>query len=182
MRFVSTKIEGVLVIEPETRGDERGAFYRAFCERELSKHGVEFSITQMNVSTNRQAGTIRGLHYQRPPASEAKLFRCTRGRTFHVAVDLREDSESYLDWVGVELSAESGRQMLMPHGCAAGYQALADDAEVAYASDTAYSPEHEGGLRFDDPRLEIEWPLEATAVSDKDQSWPLVQTLEGALL
>jgi dTDP-4-dehydrorhamnose 3,5-epimerase len=182
LRFVETRIDGLVVVEPETREDGRGSFYRAYCTRELSDFGVEFSICQMNVSTNRRAGTIRGLHFQRPPASEAKLFRCTRGRTFHVAVDLRPDSPTYRDWLGIELSAESGRQVLMPHGCAAGYQALVDEAEVSYAADAPYSPEHEGGLRFDDPALGIEWPLEATSVSDKDKSWPLLaMPAEGAL-
>ena len=120
MRFIETRLEGVLVVEPDLRGDERGVFYRSFCTEELADAGVDFSVTQMNVSTSRRAGTIRGLHFQHPPAAEAKLFRCTRGRTFNVAVDVRPGSETYLHWVGVELSQGSGRQLLLPRGCAAG--------------------------------------------------------------
>lgn len=174
MRFVETAIDGVLVVEVEPRADERGSFGRLFCTDELAAHGIDFSIAQMNVSANHQAGTVRGLHYQRPPDGEIKLFRCTRGRTFHVGVDVREGSPTYLQWVGVELAAGSGRSVLFPELFATGYQALTPDAEVTYAVTAPYAPESEAGLRFDDPALAIEWPIEPNAVSDKDRCWPLV--------
>ena len=174
MRFAETSIPGAFVVDLDRREDDRGFFARAFCVEEFRAHGLEPAVVQANLSFNGRRGTLRGLHYQSPPALERKFFRCIRGATFHVVVDMRPDSDAYLRWFGVELSAESGRGLYIPALCAAGYQALTNEAEVLYLVSEFYSPEHERGVRYDDPVLAIEWPLPAAGVSEKDRSWPLV--------
>lgn len=174
MRFVATEIPGAFVVELEPLEDERGMFARAFCAEECAAHGVAFDAAQANMAVNVLAGTVRGLHRQDERAPEAKFFRCIRGRTYHVAVDLRPDSPAYLRHVGVELSAESRRAFLVPPLCAAGYQALTPGAEILYLASAPYAPEAEDGVRHDDPALGIEWPLEPVAVSAKDRGWPLL--------
>jgi dTDP-4-dehydrorhamnose 3,5-epimerase len=176
MRFTETEIEGAFVVDIEPREDDRGFFARAYCVQELEEMGLHATMVQANLSGNRTRGTVRGLHYQEEPAVERKLFRCIRGATFHAVVDMRPDSETYLGWVGVELSAESKRALYVPALCATGYQALADEAEVLYLVSAYYSPEHEHGVRYDDPAIGIEWPLEVTSVSEKDLAWPTVGT------
>jgi dTDP-4-dehydrorhamnose 3,5-epimerase len=177
MRFAETPIPGAFLVDAERKEDDRGFFARAFCIEEFRAHGLDPTVVQANLSFNRARGTLRGLHYQMPPAVERKFFRCIRGATFHVIVDMRPDSEAYLRSFGVELSAENRRGLYVPALCAAGYQALTDEAEVLYFVSEFYSPEHERGLRYDDPALAIEWPLPAAEVSPKDRSWPLVEPL-----
>jgi dTDP-4-dehydrorhamnose 3,5-epimerase len=174
MRFTETSIEGAFVVDIEPREDERGFFARAYCTRELEAQGLHPTMVQANLSGNRARGTVRGLHYQDEPVVERKLFRCIQGATFHAVADMRPNSATYLGWVGVELSAESKRALYVPALCATGYQALADGAEALYFVSEFYSPEHERGVRYDDPAIGIEWPLPVSAVSEKDLAWPTI--------
>lgn len=174
MRFNETRLPGAYLIDPEPHGDDRGFFARVLCVDELAAHGLSMDIVQVNMSYSAQAGTLRGLHYQAEPYAEAKMVRCTRGSVFDVMVDLRPDSPTHLQWVGVELSAENRRLMYVPKGFAHGFLTLTDSAEVMYPVTARYTPEAERGLRYDDPTLRIEWPAPVRTVSEKDQSWPLL--------
>jgi len=176
MIFEETAIGGCFVITPEPRGDERGRFARTMCRDEFARHGLSTDFVQQNMSATAQAGTVRGLHFQRPPHSEAKLIRCVRGAVFDVVVDLRNGSATYFTVVGVELSDTNVRQIYVPRGCAHGFQTLVDDVEMSYLMSAPHAPECEGGLRSDDPALAIEWPLEVTRVSGRDTTFPLIDT------
>jgi dTDP-4-dehydrorhamnose 3,5-epimerase len=175
MKFTETKLKGAYIIDLEPRSDRRGFFARTFCQNEFEAHGLNPNVAQCNLSFNEKKGTLRGLHYQRPPATEAKLIRCIRGAIYDVIVDMRPESPTYLQFVGVELSAENHRALYVPDLFAHGYQALTDGAEALYQVSEFYTPGVEGGLRYDDPVLGIDWPLPATEVSEKDQSWPLLE-------
>ena len=170
-----TALAGVTVVELQPFRDERGLFARTFCAREFQAAGLDAVVAQANVAFNHRRGTLRGMHYQRPPAAEAKLVRCTRGRVYDVAVDLRAGSPTYLDHVGVELEPDGRAALYVPAGCAHGYLTLEDDTEVMYQVSEFYAPGAEGGLRWDDPRLAIAWPTEVLVISDKDRSWPLIE-------
>jgi dTDP-4-dehydrorhamnose 3,5-epimerase len=174
MIFEETEIPDVFVVSLDPRADERGFFARAFCAREFSEHGLEPGVVQANLAYSVKAGTTRGLHYQASSHPEAKFFRCIRGETFNVAVDMREGSATYGRWTGVVLSADNRRALYVPPSCAAGYQTLTDDAEILYFVSGFYAPEAERGVRLDDPALGIEWPLEPTVVSEKDRQWSLL--------
>jgi dTDP-4-dehydrorhamnose 3,5-epimerase len=165
-------IDGMVVVELEKHGDDRGFFARMFCVEEFEAVGAPTQFVQGNVSRTAQAGTVRGMHYQLPPSSEDKYVRCTHGALFDVGVDLREGSPTFGQWWGVELSAENGLGLLLPKGVAHGFQTLADDTEASYLVSSAYAPTLERGLRHDDPALGIEWPRPVSVVSDKDASWP----------
>ena len=180
MIFRETALKGAFVIEVETHADERGFFARTFCQHEFEAHGLKPAVAQCNLSFNHHAGTVRGLHFQRPPAAESKLVRATRGAVLDVIVDLREDSPTYLHHVAVELSADNRRALYVPELFAHGYQTLTDDAEVCYQVSEFYTPGCEGGLRHDDPRLGITWPLPVTVISAKDAAWPLLDPEEVA--
>lgn len=171
MHFNETHLSGAFVIEPELHTDDRGAFARTFCRREFEAHGLKPDVAQANLSFNHRAGTLRGMHYQLPPAAEAKLVRCTRGAIYDVAVDLRPDSPTYRHHVGIELSAENRRALYVPEVFGHGYQALTDDAEVVYLVSEFYSPGQERGFRYDDPAVGISWPMPVTVVSAKDAGW-----------
>ena len=175
MRFIETQLSGAYIVELERKEDDRGFFARAFCANEFAERGLKPEMVQCNISFNQQKGTVRGLHFQRPPAAEAKLFRCIRGATYHVAVDMRPESRTFGSHVGIELSAEdeNRKALYIPEMCAAGYQALTSRAEVLYLTSASYSPSCEQGVRFDDPTIGIKWPLEVSAISDRDASWPL---------
>ncbi len=172
MRFEPLRIAGTFRVQVEPIEDERGFFARAWCADELAAHGVPGVVAQMNVSTNVRAGTIRGLHYQLPPHEETKFFRCIAGRTWHAVVDLRPDSTTSGEWLGVELAADRFDALVVSAGCATGYQALTDGAAVIYAASAAYAPGAEQGVRHDDPGLAITWPLGDAIVSVKDRAWP----------
>lgn len=174
MRFAPTALAGAYLVHLEPRLDERGLFARAFCAQEFGAHGLEPNYVQANISTNTRAGTVRGLHFQHPPHAEVKLVRCVKGAVYDVIVDLRENSKTYRRWFGAELSDANGVTMYVPQGFAHGYQALSDGATVFYLVSAFYAPQAEGGLRFDDPKLAIEWPLAVAEVSDKDAKWPLL--------
>jgi dTDP-4-dehydrorhamnose 3,5-epimerase len=174
MRFHPTQLPGAYVIEPEPHIDERGLFARTFCAREFDSNGLADHFVQCNTSWNARKGTLRGLHYQRPPCSEVKLVRCTAGALWDVIVDLREDSPTYLQHVGVELSARNRLALYIPRMFAHGFQTLEDGTEVFYQMSEFHAPESAAGLRYDDPRLRIEWPMRPSSLSDKDQVWSLL--------
>lgn len=172
MIFQNTRIHETCLIEPERIGDSRGSFARNFCAREFAAHGLATDFPQHSVSRNARRGTLRGMHFQTAPHEEAKLVWCTHGAIFDVCLDLRPASPTYLQWEGFELSAENGRQLYIPPGCAHGFQTLADDAEIFYRISAYYAPEASTGVRFDDKAFGIEWPLPVTVMSDKDKAWP----------
>ncbi len=167
-------LAGAYLIQPNPHRDARGSFERSFCAREFAEAGLESAFVQANISTNHAAGTVRGMHFQRAPHAEVKLVRCIRGAIFDVIVDVREESDTYLHWFGAELSEDNGYTMYVPKGFAHGYQAMTDGATAHYMVSAFYAPEAEGGLRFDDPKLSIEWPRAVSDISDKDKNWPLL--------
>ena len=181
MRFNKTPIAGAWLIDPTPREDNRGRFMRAWCTREFAEHGIDFLPLQANMGLSTLRGTVRGMHYQVAPALEAKLVRCTRGAMFDVLIDLRPGSATYRQWFGAELTAENGRTLYVPELCAHGYQTLAEGTEMHYMTSAFYTPEAARGVRFDDPAFNIQWPLPATAVSEQDRNWPLVDSPESAL-
>jgi dTDP-4-dehydrorhamnose 3,5-epimerase len=172
MLFNSCQVTDARVIDPSPREDNRGRFMRAWCHREFAEHGIEFSPLQANMGLSHRRGTIRGLHYQVAPALEAKLVRCTRGAMFDVVVDLRPASPTYCAWYGTILSADNGRMLYLPEGCAHGCQSLEDGTEFYYLTSAVYSPTEVRGARYDDPAFGIEWPLPASLVSEQDCNWP----------
>jgi len=171
MIFLPTKIPGVMVVEMEKREDSRGYFARAWCEREFADQGLP-RFVQTNMSMSRRKGTIRGLHYQLAPHGEAKYMRCVRGAIFDVVADIRLGSPSYKQWIGIELTADNRKGIFVPEGLPHAYQALTDDAEVIYSTSYEYTPGAERGIRWNDPALGIDWPIEEVIVSDKDANWP----------
>jgi dTDP-4-dehydrorhamnose 3,5-epimerase len=173
MRFSKTKIDDVWMIDPDFHEDARGRFFRAWCLTEFAEHGIDFIPVQANMGFNRLKGTLRGMHYQVEPALEAKLVRCTRGAMFDVALDLRPNSVTYRQWFGAELTAENGRMLLIPEGCAHGYQALEDLTEMHYMASHVFAPGDARGARFDDPAFGIVWPLAPSVISAQDSNWPL---------
>lgn len=172
MIFTPTKLEGAWIVELDPRGDERGFFGRAWCRREFEEQGLIGDFVQANVSFSRGKGTIRGLHYQVSPDQEAKFIRCIRGAVWDIIVDVRPESPTYLEWLGVELTADNRRQLYVPKGCAHGYQTLAADSEVLYQVSSFYAPKAERGIRWDDPQFAIDWPEAVGAISPKDREWP----------
>jgi len=172
MKFTETILKGVFVIELEKRGDDRGFFARAFCQNEFAQHGLNTRIAQVNNSLSAQRGTLRGIHYQLPPKAEDKTFRCVRGALFDCVIDLRPASPTYLKHVTVELTAENRKMVHVPQGCANSFMTLIDDTEAFYFCSEFYSPEHERGIRYNDPALGIQWPMEPVVISDKDKSHP----------
>jgi dTDP-4-dehydrorhamnose 3,5-epimerase len=161
------------VVDLERHEDDRGFFARTFCAREFSNHGLQPVVAQANLSHNDHRGTVRGMHYQAAPAREAKLVRCTAGAIYDVIVDIRPSSPTYGEHFGVELSAENGRGLYIPEQFAHGFQTLADDTDVTYLMSEFFAPEHQRGLRYDDPGFGIDWPLPVSSISEKDRSWPL---------
>jgi dTDP-4-dehydrorhamnose 3,5-epimerase len=174
MHITPTSIAGTAIVDIDAFEDERGFFARSFCRDEFAAAGLEAAVAQCNVSYNRLAGTLRGLHLQTADAPEAKLVRCTRGAILDVIVDLRPDSTTLGRHIAVELSAENRRALYIPPLFAHAYQTLEDDTEVLYQVSQPYTPNTERGLRYDDPVLDISWPIEPTMISDKDRGWPLL--------
>jgi dTDP-4-dehydrorhamnose 3,5-epimerase len=174
VKFIEVGIPDVFVIDPTPHLDERGRFARAWCLREFNEHGINFVPVQANLGFSVRQGTVRGVHFQIAPALEAKLVRCTRGAMFDVVLDLRGDSDSFGKWYGVELTAENGRMLYLPEGCAHGYQTLENGTEMHYMASEVYTPSAARGVRFNDPAFGIQWPLPVTSVSEQDRNWPLV--------
>jgi len=178
MIFTPLPIEGAFRIDLEKREDERGFFARLFCETEFAAHGLNTSWIQMNTSLSRRPGTVRGMHFQRPPSAEVKLVKCVAGAIFDVVVDLRAGSPTFGRWHGEELSAANRAMMYVPEGFAHGFQTLADDCELIYMHSRAYSAADEGGLRPDDPTLAIRWPRAVEGLSERDASHPALTEIE----
>lgn len=177
MIFTETKLKGAFIIDLELRADDRGAFARTFCMKEFEEHGLKPTVAQCNLSFNYKAGTLRGMHYQTPPAAETKLVRCTKGGIYDVIIDMRPDSPTYMQHIGVELTADNRRALYVPELFAHGYQALTDGAEVVYQVGEFYTPGYERGIRYDDPAFGIEWPMPITVISEKDAAWTPFETI-----
>ena len=171
MIFRDTELAGVRIVELEPHSDARGTFARSFCAAEFAAAGIAMEIAQTNISRNTSRGTLRGLHFQAEPAPEPKLVRCTAGRIFDVAVDLRPASPSFCRWTGVELDADTHNGVYIPAGCAHGFLTLSDNAEVTYLMGAAYVPELARGVRWNDPAFAIAWPFEPEIISDKDAAY-----------
>lgn len=172
MKFIETAIHDAFIVDLEPRGDDRGFFSRVWCRNEFEAAGITTEVAQVNLSYNRDKGTLRGMHLQRPPHHEAKLVRCLAGAVVDVIVDVRPDSPTYLRHVMVELTPGNRRALAMPAYVAHGYQTLTEDAEVMYQVDGFYAPAAEQGFRYDDPAFGITWPLPVGEMSAKDAAWP----------
>lgn len=172
MKFSQTKLSGTYVVELEKREDSRGFFARTFCANEMTEHGLESKIVQTNMSRTMKKGTVRGMHFQTTPHQETKLVRCTRGSIYDVIIDIRPDSPTYKQWFGVELSAQNHTMLFVPRDFAHGFITLEDDCEVMYEVSEFYSPGFEGGIRYNDPAINIVWPIPVSDVSEKDASHP----------
>jgi dTDP-4-dehydrorhamnose 3,5-epimerase len=179
MIFTETKLAGAFILDLERRGDNRGYFARTFCQNEFEAHGLKPVIAQSNAAFNKYKGTLRGMHFQFPPAAETKLVRCVRGAIVDIIVDLRPESPTFLEHISVELSAENGRSLYVPERFAHGYQALEDNTETTYQVGEFYTPSEEGGLSPYDPALGLSWPIETTEISEKDAKWaPLSEVMD----
>lgn len=172
MKFSPVRLAGVWVIDVEPVDDERGFFARVWCRDELERHGLNASLAQCSISFNKKRGTLRGMHYQARPHEETKLIRCTRGAIYDVIVDLRPESSTYTEWVGIELSAENRRALYVPPGCAHGFLSLVDETEVYYQISELFRPEFARGVRWDDPAFGIRWPHEVRVISERDRQYP----------
>lgn len=181
MIFTETTLRGAFVVDIEPREDERGFFARVFCQHEFVAHGLKPLIAQSNIAFNRVRGTLRGMHFQFPPAAETKFVRCTRGAILDVIVDLRPESPTYLQHVAVELSEDNRRGLYIPERFAHGYQTLRDATETSYQVGEFYAPGAEGGLLHHDPRLALPWPLPVASISSKDAQWAQLSEVEAEL-
>jgi dTDP-4-dehydrorhamnose 3,5-epimerase len=170
MIFNPTLLQGAYVIELEKKGDDRGFFARAFCEQEFRQHDLACHFCQVNNSLSATKGTLRGMHYQLAPKAETKLVRCIRGALYDVILDLRQNSPTLGQSFGIELTADNRRMMYVPKGFAHGFITLADDTEAFYFVDEFYSPEHERGVRYNDPKFALHWPMAPAVISEKDMS------------
>ena len=172
MKFTETPLKGAFLISLELRGDDRGWFARFFCQQEYDQHGLCRNVVQANNSFSKYKGTLRGMHYQLAPKAEDKIVRCLRGALLDVIVDLRPESATFLKHFSIELTAENRTMLFVPKGFAHGFLTVTDDTEALYLVTEYYSPQHERGLRYNDPKLAIRWPFEPSVVSDKDRNHP----------
>ena len=174
MKFIKNKIKGSFVIELDKKDDQRGFFARYFCTHEFRKKNLTNKFIQINNSLTLKKGTIRGMHYQKKPFQEVKIIRCISGKIFDVIVDLRRGSNSYLNWYGLELNNDNRKMLYVPKGCAHGFLTLTNNCEIIYLVSKEYSPNHEMGLRFDDPKIKINWPNKIIHAAEKDMQWKLL--------
>jgi len=175
MKIIQTPIQGLMLVETESKSDHRGAFSRFFCQNELQEFiGCSRKIVQINQSCTHTIGAVRGLHYQRAPHAEMKLIRCINGKVWDVVVDLRSESPTFLSWYAEELSNNNKRMMIVPEGCAHGFQVLEEDSELLYLHTAFYTPSSEGGIQPTDPALAISWPLPVQDLSGRDCDHPLL--------
>ncbi len=172
MKFLETKLKGAFVIEPERLKDGRGFFARSWCRREAEAHGLRADWVQCNISFNDKKRTLRGMHFQAPPFEEIKLVRCSRGAIYDVLIDLRSDSPTFGEWIGVELTADNRRMTYVPKGLAHGFLTLEDQTEVFYQMSEFYVPALARGVRWNDPAFGIEWPTEVAVITERDRSYP----------
>ncbi len=172
MIFSETKLKGAFLIEPERKEDHRGFFARTWCQQEFETHGLNSKLVQCSVSFNNKKGTLRGMHFQIAPFEETKLVRCTRGEIFDVIIDLRPNSGTFKKHFSVILNEDNRLMLYIPGGFAHGFQTMADNTEVFYQMSQFYSPEHSGGVRWDDPAFGIEWPRDDRIIIDRDLNYP----------
>jgi dTDP-4-dehydrorhamnose 3,5-epimerase len=172
MIFEETKLKGAYILEIKKLIDERGFFGRSWCANELSQYNLKTDIKQANVSLSEKKGTLRGMHYQLDPYQETKLIRCTRGAIYDIIVDLRKNSTTYLQWIGVELTADNYKMLYVPEDFAHGFITLQDNSEVNYLVTQFYTPGAEAGIRWNDPAIEIQWPFQPVVISQKDANHP----------
>jgi len=177
MKFTQTRLPGVWSIELEPREDERGFLARTFCENEFAEHGLNIRWPQCNLTLTRKRGMLRGMHFQAEPKPEIKLIRCASGSIYDVLVDVRKDSPTFGQWEGFELTGENRRTLYVPGGIAHGFQCLRDSSEVFYQMSEFYFPELARGLRWNDPQVDIKWPLPNPVLSDRDKQLPLLAKL-----
>jgi dTDP-4-dehydrorhamnose 3,5-epimerase len=170
MKYVETELKGAYIVEPDRLEDERGFFARTWCRKEFEQHGLNSNLAQCSISFNRNKGTLRGMHFQAFPYEEAKLVRCTKGAIYDVIIDLRSDSETFMQWIAVELTAENRKMIYIPEGFAHGFQTLENDTEVFYQMSEFFAPEYARGVRWNDPMFSIEWPDDIRIISEKDKN------------
>lgn len=175
MNITKTKLEGVVIVEPRVFGDHRGFFMESWSQKKFEEAGLHYNFVQDNHSSSTVKGTLRGIHFQRGDKAQAKLVRCARGAVLDVAVDLRPDSPTYKQWVAVELSAENKKQLMIPRGFGHAFVTLTDDVEFLYKADNFYAPEADGGIRWNDPELNIDWGTASPILSDKDANAPFLK-------
>ncbi|WP_373231294.1 dTDP-4-dehydrorhamnose 3,5-epimerase [Cohnella sp.] len=178
MKLVETKLDGVRIIEPDVYGDSRGFFMESYSKQKFTELGLDFDLIQDNHSLSAQAGVIRGLHYQSSPKAQSKIVRVLTGAIYDVAVDIRIGSPTFGEWVGVVLSEENKRQLVVPKGFAHGFCTIVPNTNVLYKVDEYYSPEHDRGILWNDPDLNIDWPISNPILSDKDKNQPLFKQLQ----
>jgi dTDP-4-dehydrorhamnose 3,5-epimerase len=174
MVFTETKLKGAFIINLTRLEDERGFFARTFCQNEFKEHGLNIQIAQANISYNKRRGTFRGMHMQLPPYEESKLIKCARGTIYDVIVDMRVSSDTYKQWIGVELTAENHQMLYVPEGFAHGFITLKNDTEVTYQMNQFYAPASEKGFRWNDPAFGIVWPIQPIIMAEKDKNFPLI--------
>ncbi len=172
MIFTETKLKGAYIVEIKQLSDERGFFGRSWCKREMEEHGLNGNVVQANTSLSKYKGTMRGMHYQKHPYEETKFLRCTKGAVYDVIVDLRKDSPTFLQWIGMELTEDNYKMIYVPEKFAHGFVTLTDNSEVTYLVTQFYTPGAEAGLRYNDEKLNIQWPVPVTVVSEKDKIHP----------
>lgn len=175
MKITKTKLEGVVIIEPDVFGDNRGFFMESWNKEKMAELGLDYDFVQDNHSKSTVKGTLRGIHFQKGDKAQAKLVRCVKGTVLDVAVDLRKNSPTFKQWVGVELSAENKKQLLIPRGFGHGFVTLTDDVEFLYKADNYYAPEADAGIRWNDPDIGVEWGVENPILSEKDKKNPFLK-------
>ena len=177
MKITKTKLDGVVVIEPDVFGDNRGFFMESWNKKKMEEAGLFYDFVQDNHSKSTVKGTIRGIHFQKGDKAQAKLVRCVKGAVLDIAVDLRKNSPTFKQWVSVELSAENKKQLLIPRGFGHGFVTLTDDVEFLYKADNYYAPEADAGIRWNDPDIGVEWGIENPILSEKDKKNPFFRNL-----
>lgn len=182
MEFTETRLKGSFIVEPEKLIDDRGFFARSWDQKIFDEKGLNSKVVQCNISSNKQKGTLRGMHFQIAPYEEAKLIRCTKGSAFEVMIDLRSNSKTFKQWFGLELSEDNYKMLYVPEGFALGFQTLVDDTELFYQMSQIYMPEYARGIRWDDETFKISWPLKPTIISKKDSSYESFEKLEHLFL
>lgn len=175
MRITKTKLDGVVIIEPDVFGDNRGFFMESWNKKKMAEADLDYDFVQDNHSKSTVKGTLRGIHFQKGDKAQAKLVRCVKGAVLDVAVDLRRNSPTFKQWVGVELSEENKKQLLIPRGFGHGFVTLTDDVEFLYKADNYYAPEADVGIRWNDPEIGVEWGVENPLLSEKDRNNPFLE-------
>lgn len=181
MKCTKTKLEGVVILEPDVFGDNRGFFMESWSKRKMEELGLHYDFVQDNHSSSTVKGTLRGIHFQKGEWCQAKLVRCTRGAVLDVAVDLRKTSPTYKQWVAVELSEENKKQLMIPRGFGHGFVTLTDHVEFMYKADNYYAPASDGGIRWNDPDIGVEWGIAEPILSEKDKKNPYLQEIEAEI-